>query len=60
MSIRANTAIVASIIMLLLGIGAAIWLVTTPWFIQDSRAVEASGQIAPAPTPQNGEEQNVE
>lgn len=58
MSIRANTPIVASIILLLLGIGAAIWLVTTPWFMQDDRAVETIDQIAQKSTQQYEEEPN--
>ncbi|MGH6931848.1 MAG: hypothetical protein ACREEE_05375 [Dongiaceae bacterium] len=57
---RANGPIIASIVLLLLGMGAAAWLVTTPWLMKDGRAVEAAGQIAPESNPQLEEDPNDE
>jgi hypothetical protein len=60
MSTRTNTAFIAPVILLLLGTGAAVWLVTTPWYMRDDRAIEAAGQATPVGTPQIGVESNDE
>jgi hypothetical protein len=57
---RLNAAMIAPIILFLIGIAATIWLVTTPWFMRDGHAVEVAGQAAPARTTQIGDEANDE
>ena len=60
MRTRANLPIIAAIILLLLGMGAAAWLVTTPWLMKDGRTVEAAGRIALEPNSQLEEDPNDE